>query len=101
MEILDKFQIVGLKNILPDEVNKLIFKFHKVHPTAGILKPWIDEYIQYELEEEPPANWFPRSMLKDSQYWYGLTVMCRRCGEAISERDSDNNDYMCVDCFFF
>ena len=25
--------------------------------------------------------------------------MCRRCGEAISERDSDNNDYMCVDCF--
>ena len=45
MEILDKFQIVGLKNILPDEVNKLIFKFHKVHPTAEILKPYIRKYV--------------------------------------------------------
>ena len=98
MEIVDKCQIVGFKTVLPDEVNKLIFKFQKIHPTAEMLKLFIDEYVQYD-DEDIIEEWFLRAMLKNSQYWYALTKLCRRCGEAISARDYDNNDHMCFDCF--
>ena len=75
MTIVDKFQTVGLKTVLPDEVNKLIFKFQKVHPTAEMLKPFMNEYLQYD-DEDIIEGWFPRAMLKDSQYWYALTNLC-------------------------
>ena len=86
MEILDKFQNVGLKNILPDEVNAIIFKFHKVHPTAEILKPYIRKYHRVDDDEDLVEIFFPHVMLRDTKYCYELTVFCRRCGEAISER---------------
>jgi hypothetical protein len=41
-------EIVGLKNFVQDDVNKLIVKFVgvKPHPLAKLLKPLIEEYYE-------------------------------------------------------
>ena len=72
-------EIVALKNFVPDDVNKLIFKFvgFKPHPLATLFKELIHEYYSIFA----PGVEFDASRF----LWY--RARCYRCDDRLDEDD--------------
>ena len=81
-------EIVGLKNFVQDDVNKLIAKFvgFKPHPVAILLKPLIRKHGASETFAE------------DVFLWGFVAVPCYKCGTILND-DDDYVKELCLDCY--
>ena len=76
-------EVVGLKNFVPDDVNKLIFKFvgFKPHPLAELFKALITEYYSILAPDvEFDASCF---------LWY--RTRCYKCDDRLNENEINAN----------
>ena len=121
-------EIVGLKNFVDDDVNKLIAKFvgFKPHPLTKMLKPIFNLYLKLDYEDdfEPVKLLFFRthcydcsvtlsedelkgnygqeiSYFKLCSECYECEYFCERCHQALTngEREIDMRPVLCDSCF--
>ena len=94
-------EIVGLKNILPNEISNRIFQFLS-HPTADIIKPYIVEYRKFIGDMSLRRRRFYSFATCMVHIQINNHIVCRECYSEIVKfywrDDCWEYDYVCDNC---